>query len=371
VSAERIISMLSNRHQTADAVASALNFAVDVEHLVAEDSELSYDELLTLAKHFKRPWSYFLIDGPEVLHSAGQDNRSVGNQRRDPSPAVLDEIEAVAEMLDAAAELFPETRFEIPPLRITAHTPPAAAGDAIRAFLGVSFEHQLSTKDGFGALRLWGNALQGRGVYVSQRRIRDETIRAFSRVAGEQAVVVVDTGDTAYARVFSLIHEYCHVILRTTGLCDLDDHSSIEQHCNAVAAATLMPPALIRDALAGRRFGNSADDDDRLIQRLSRKVGVSQQALLIRLRELGVLDEGSFDALEYRRSQRRADQERTPGGTYYPPRINRVGRRYAHNVLGALDERRIDRQDASALLEIGEHLLGSYRRVLDGEGGAL
>ena len=255
-------------------------------------------------------------------------------------------------------------------MRITSDSPPSAAGNAIRAFLGVSAEQQLSTKDGFETLRLWSEALQERGVYVSQRRLRDETIRAFSRITGDQAVVVVDTGDTAYARVFSLIHEYCHVILRSTGVCDLDDHSAIERRSNAVAAATLMPPALVRDALAGRRFGSSEQDDDRLLQSLSRKVGVSQQALLIRLLELGVLGEEAFDALEDRRSRRRADQEKAPGGTYYPPRINRVGRAYARNVLGALDERRIDRQDASALLEIGEHLFGSYRQALDGDGRA-
>lgn len=368
MSAQRISSMLSNRHQTAKTLASVLDLPESLDPPTIKDEELSFDQLLALAKHFKRPWSYFLIDEAEVLHSAGQDNRSVGNQRHDPLPALLDEVEAVVAMLDTAAELFPDTRFETPPEHLTLETSPAATGHAIRTFLGVSFEQQLSTSDGFEALRLWSEALQERGVYVSQRRLRDESIRAFSRIAGEQAVVVVDTGESAYARVFSLIHEYCHVILRSTGFCDLNDHSSIEKHCNAVAAMTLMPSALVSDALAGRRFAGSEENDDLLLQSLSRKVGVSQQALLIRLFELGVLDETSFEALEYRRSRRHNDQEKASGGTFYPPRINRVGRRYAFNVLGALDERRIDRQDASALLEIGEHLLGSYRHALGGGG---
>lgn len=368
ISARRISSMLANRHQSVAAAASVIPLTAELAVLATDDCEVEFDDLVALAKHFKRPWSYLLIDEPEVFDSAGEDNRSLGNQRRPPSPELLDEIEAVIDMLDAAAELFPETRHEIPPMRITPDTPPEIAGAAIRAFLGVTTEEQVAARDPYEALRLWGDALQGRGVYFAQRGLHDDTVRAFSRVSGEQAVVVVDTEDPPYARVFSLLHEYCHVILRSTGVCDLSDHSTVERHCNAVAAAALMPLTLVRSILAGRRFGVSPDADDDLIQSLSRGMHVSQAALLIRLRDVGVLDQPAFDELESRRAGRRADQEKR-GGTYYPPKINRVGRRYAHNVFGALDDGLIDRQDAATLLEIGQHLIPTYREELDKPAG--
>lgn len=291
------------------------------------------------------------------------------NQRRPLSPDLLDEVDAVVEMLQAARELFPETRYTIPPMKIGPDTPAERAGSDIRDFLGITVDQRLATRDEFAALRLWGDALQDRGVYVSQRPLRDDSIRAFSRVDGQQAVVVVDTGDSAYARIFSLIHEYCHVIFRTAGVCDLDDHSAIERHCNAVAATTLLPPHLISMAITGKTFGASPEEDDILIKALSRQLRISQAALLIRLRELGVLSESLYDLLEARRAARRQDANKTPGGTYYPPRINRVGRRYARNVFASMDGGMIDRQDASALLEVGQHLLGTYRRELEGYPG--
>jgi Zn-dependent peptidase ImmA (M78 family) len=266
-------------------------------------------------------------------------------------------------MLATAADLFPTTQFEVP-AGISAQTPPKTAGRALRSFLGVSEQEQLATKDEFAALRLWGDALQRRGVYVSQRRLDDETVRAFSQVDGPHAVVVVDTRDSAYARIFSLLHEYTHVVLRSAGICDLDDHSQVERFCNAVAAAALMPARLVRKVLRERQFSGVAETDDELLRLLSRELHVSQAALLIRLRELGTISTSHFDDMERRRAGRRSDDERTPGGTYYPPRINRVGRRFAREVFGALDGGEIDRQDASAALEIGEHLLTTYREEL-------
>ncbi|TFV81790.1 ImmA/IrrE family metallo-endopeptidase [Microbacterium sp. dk485] len=360
VSAVRLSSMLSNRHQTPADLAATMTLSVEPDACVAEDSELTLDDLVHLGKFFKRPWSYLLIDAPEVISSAGLDNRSLRNQRAAPSAALLDQIDKVAEMLATAADLFPETRYEVPD-GISTQTPPKTAGRALRGFLDVSEHEQLATKDEFAALRLWSDALQRRGVYVSQRRLDDDTVRAFSQVDGAHAVVVVDTRDSAYARIFSLIHEYTHIVLRTAGICDLDDHSRVERFCNAVAAAALMPARLVRKALRDRSFSGVTETDDELLRLLSRELHVSQAALLIRLRELGTISTSHFDEMERRRSDRRSDEERTPGGTYYPPRINRVGRRFAREVFGALDGGEIDRQDASAALEIGEHLLATYR----------
>jgi Zn-dependent peptidase ImmA (M78 family) len=366
VSANRVSSMLANRNRSLVDLEEHVVLSTDPLVLVSRDTEVAFGDLLALAKYFKRPWSYFLVDEEEAFKSAGMDNRSKGNLRRPLSPELLDEVAAVADMLAAAADLFPETRYEVPPRPITIETPPEVAGAAIREFLGISWEAQTRARSDFEALRLWGDALQSRGVYVSQRSLRDETIRAFSRVEGEQAVLVVDTGDTAYARIFSLVHEYCHVVLRSTGICDLSDHSQVERHCNAVAGAALLPEELIAAASQRRPFTGVRDADDRVLKDMSRDFRVSQAMLLIRLRELGLIDEITFDALEARRASRRADIVKTSGGTYYPPRINRVGRRYARNVIGALDRGLINRQDASGLLEIGEHLIPAYRQELDG-----
>lgn len=363
VSAARFRSLLANRHLSDGDLAVQVATSVDLRALAREDQPVEFADLVALGKHFNRPWAYLLSDEAERFPDLGQDNRTVANQRVPASAALIEEYEAAEALLETAADLFSDQTYEVPPTRITGSTPVGEAGMDIRSFLGVTDEAQLGARDDFAALRLWVAALHSRGVYVAQRRLRDDTIRAFSRAEGGQAVIVVDTGDPAHARIFSALHEYCHVVLRSTGICDLDEHRDVERYCNAVAAAVLLPRDLLDRELAGIGFGVSTEADDDNLIRLSRRLGVSQAVLLIRLRDLHMISQATYEALETRRQARRAGDKK-PGGSYYPSAINKVGRRFASNVFGAVDEGAIDRQDAGALLGVAEHTVDRFRAEL-------
>lgn len=363
ISSARFGSLLANRNMTPADVSERVKTAIAPDALANADMDVEFADVVALAKLFKRPWSYLLIDEAEQYPSAGSDNRTFANRKVALSPDLLAELQAADLMLEAAEELFPGSTYTVP----TANgmkTPASRLASETRALLAVSVDAQLAARDDFAALRLWNGALHGQGVYVAQRRLRDATIRAFSKVLGDQAVIVVDTGDTAYARIFSALHEYCHLTLRTAGICDLDDHSTIERYCNAVAAKVLMPASLLDQLVASNAFAGGAEAADEALKSLSRQLHVSQAALLIRLRDYGKISQAAYEAMEARRSERRAGGKKKSGGTYYPPVINKVGRLYAHRVVDAVTEGAIDRQDASVLLGIGEHLVPTYMAEL-------
>lgn len=355
--------MLANRGMKLAHFAEGISTIVDLALLEKADQIVDFDDLLSIAKRFNHAWPYLLVDKAEARVKGGHDNRTFLNQQRPISTEIVDQLEAAEGMLRAAADLFPEVVYEVPTEVITLKTPVAESSVVIRNLLGVSFDQQLGTHDDYAALRLWAAALQEHGVYVSQRHLDDPTIRAFSIAEGEYAVVVADTQDVPYARIFSLLHEYVHIVLRSTGICDLNDHTTVERFCNAVAAAVLMPGALLGRELPKHRFGASLTDDERVVFETARRLGVSQAALMIRLRDYGLLAQGDFDALESRRTERRGS-ERTGSVNYYDPAINRVGMRFARNVFRVLDAGNIDRQDAGVLLEVGEHLVDNYRKRL-------
>ena len=363
ISAARFGSLLTNRNMTPADIAERVKTSVSPESLASTDMEVDFVDVLALAKLFKRPWSYLLIDEAEQYPSAGSDNRTFANRKVALSPDLLAELQAAELMLEAAEELFPGSTYTVPPASGPG-TPASGLASETRSLLGVSIDAQLATKDEFAALRLWVGAIHGQGVYVAQRRLHDATIRAFSKVLGEQAVIIVDTGDTPYARIFSALHEYCHVTLRSTGICDLDGHSTIEQYCNTVAAEVLLPGGLLDNVVAADAFAGDDDAADEVLKELSHQLHVSQAALLIRLRDYGTISQDSYDAMEVRRSARRGRERKSKGGTYYPPAINQVGRLYAHRVVEAVTEGAIDRQDASVLLGIGEHLVPTYMTEL-------
>jgi len=365
VSAARFRSMLANRHRTSQEAASAVTTRVDLTALARVDADVSFEDLERIAKYFKKSWAYLLCDAEEALPDLGQDHRTFANRSVPLGPEILSELESAAFMLEAASDLFPETVYWVPPILGLATVPARTMAEEVRDFLAVSAASQLAAKDEYAALRLWVDALQERGVYVSQRRIRSETIRAFSKVRGHQAVIVADTGDTPYARIFSLLHEYSHIVLRSTGICDLDQHSTVERYCNDVAAIALLPEDLMRQEVHAGMFRGDEVGDDELLRSLSHRLRVSQAALLIRLRDAEVITSDGYAAMEARRRTRRVVRK-GGGGQYYAVAINRVGRRFAREVFGAVADGTINRTDAGALLGVRTHLVERYRDHLVG-----
>lgn len=357
VSAVRINSILRNRRITPGDLDVRLGRNIRVADLVVEDQDIDLDDLEALASLLKRPWPYLLIDDPEPPPATGQDHRTVANQAAGISPELVTELEAAAEMLDAAIELFPDDVVQLPAVRIDVDVPVETAGERVRAALCVSIDEQRAAKDEYAALRLWVEALHRQCIYVAQRRLEDPTVRAFSLRREQHCIVVVDTQDTPYARLFSVVHEYVHVVMRATGLCDLDDHATIERFCNAVAGAALLPSELLVDARS-HPWGRDDTEDDATLRLLSRHVHVSQAALLIRMKDLGTSPRrGSTCSTDAARHA----VESKDGGSYYPSQINKVGRRFAGEVLTSLDSGRLARQDAAALLGVAEHNVARYR----------
>lgn len=360
VSSARLRSMLANRHTTVAAAADVLSTRISLSILVSRDTAVDFEDLCSLAQYFKRPWPYLLLDTEERFPHLGQDHRTYANRHAPLSSDIQLELDAASMMLDAAVDLFPDESYSVPTQRLSLEMEPPIAAATLRSWLGVSEEAQIGTTDEYAALRLWVEALHRRCVYVSQRRLRGGTIRAFSAVRKDQAVIVVDTGDPPYARIFSLLHEYCHLALRSAGLCDLDQASAVERYCNNVTARILIPDRLLHDAFAESPFTGVGAQDDASLQRLSRRLRVSQAVLLIRLREASLITEDVFSQMEMRRRSRTTTST-SSGGDYYATAINRVGRRFAQNVFGALSDGRVNEADTAVLLGIGEHLVSAYR----------
>lgn len=199
--------MLANRGMKVEHFAEGLQADIDLDALFESDQDLSFEDLVSLAARFKKTWPYMLIDEPEGNVKYGIDHRTLANRAHPLSTSLLDQLSRVAALLEWAAELFPEIVFQVPDQPIGTGTDPENAAEWIREMLSVSFDDQLATRDPYAALRLWSDALQGRGVYVQMRRLNDPTVRAFCLAIGEQAAVVADTQDVPYARVFSLLHE--------------------------------------------------------------------------------------------------------------------------------------------------------------------
>lgn len=357
-------SMLEHRRKDVKDVAAKLKLRGDFGQIASTNTEVSFEDIKQIAAYFKKPWSYMLKEGPEKIPDFGHDNRTLNNRQTAISSEMLTELKLAEYRLDSAAELFPDFKVLWPNVKLNSRTDVEKTAEIVREFLEVSVDEQLKSGSKHAALNLWVDALQAKGVYVSQRKLVDDTVRAFSIQRNGYGLIVVDT-EYPYARIFSLLHEYCHILMHSAGICDLELlHNGRERYCNEFAASVMLPRSLLSNQLKGFKFSGTVEEDEETIKKLSEHFRISQASLLIRLKNMGHLDEKYYQQLEIRRRNRKSIPKKVKGGSYYASAIASAGKRFAQNVVGALSEGTINRTDASVLLGVGEHVIDRFQREL-------
>ena len=363
ISSNRMRSLLRNRGQSASVLASI--GGDNLATLATEDQEVGFDDLLILAKHFKRPWPYLLLDAEEEWRATTRDHRTLRNMpvSAEATELLFDIVDGVFEVLEISGELAGEGA-ELPTTPTSLAVPASAGGASLRNYLGVSVEDQIANAEPYAALRLWARAVEGRGIFAFQRKLPKTGVRSFSLSVGREAAVVTDSTDTPYARVFSMLHEMVHLALRDAGLCDMDRQSRLESYCNAVAAACLLPVEMLGEEFRKSPFIGEAAEDDARLKRLSRRLGASQAAILIALKDHRLSDAALLAEIEARRAARRPKDRGGSGGpTYYDVRISRAGPRLLGRVFDALDSRAIEAETAGSMLDVKGHQLQRLRET--------
>jgi Zn-dependent peptidase ImmA (M78 family) len=128
------------------------------------------------------------------------------------------------------------------------------------------------------------------GVLVFQSTDIDlSEMRGYSLASQPLPVIVVNRKDSPAARQFTLLHELTHLMLHTSGLCDLEigsgrrgaEHST-EVFCNHTAGAALVPRALLlSDPIVKSHRGIVWEDGE--LKSLAAAHSVSREVILRRL----------------------------------------------------------------------------------------
>ena len=212
------------------------------------------------------------------------------------SPALQLEIRAANERRELALELAADLRQEISKftLRATDKEDPEKVGEHIRTALGVTMELQLHWRDNDGraGFNAWRSRIENMGALVFQTtRFTSQEASGFAIAADTLPVIAVNRNDALTRRTFSLVHELAHLIIHVSGVSDLETDANrppedqrIEVFCNQVAAAALIPRAiLLAEPPVVAQGPRSTNWNDAEIADLARQFNVSREALLRRL----------------------------------------------------------------------------------------
>jgi len=270
------------------------------------------------------------------------------------------------EQQDVALELL-NLDDEVPDVRVPEASVDEEAEDvAVRArnSLGVTLSQQFGWRQPKEAVAGWIKAVEHLGVFVLQTSdVPTAEMSGFSLSNGTIPVIVVNALDPPRRQVFTLAHEFIHLMLRQGGLCDLLEPESeparrVEIFCNSAASALPMPAASFLDNDVVGPSG-VRDWDDEVLTQLSRRYGVSQEAVLRRLVTLhrATWDlylerrQTYLDAYAEQRQFERARRRESPGGPPpYRMTVRDRGRPYVELVLDAYQRDAISSSSLSRLL---------------------
>src|SRR5208337_4395004 len=101
---------------------------------------------------------------------------------------------------------------------------PETVGLKIRDLLGISLEDQLEWSTDYQAFNWWRAAIERNGVLVFQcSGIKTEEMRGFSITLFPMPVIGLNIKDAPKGRIFSLLHEFTHIMLGESGICDIQE----------------------------------------------------------------------------------------------------------------------------------------------------
>jgi len=324
-----------------------------------------------IAGVFKRNWSVFLLDELPKQILVKSDNRTFENKTPSLHEKTIEAIEDANYISEFVEGLSTHSGLQIPRYEDIKNLGAEDLGSRVRKQSKVLVEDQETFRDFSDAFKHWRQFVESLGVFISQYPLDvEDKIRAFSVSNHNRAIIVLNTNDTTTGRIFSLFHELCHILRRSSGICDLhySMSSDVEVFCNQFAAAFLVPIELVNDYVMSKGVNTIQSDLEWHAKSLSSRLKVSRLVIYRRFATLGIISDRDYSEIhkkflsEFVITRRKPEDETNLGGpNYYTIRKLRNGEAYSNTVLEALNVGEITSFEASNALGVGVSKLDEYR----------
>ncbi len=321
---------------------------------------LTIAQLRKLSNLYKRPLAFFYLPNPPQAEIIPKDfRRFPKDQVETLSPNLRLEIRRAKYRRDVALDLFKELEIKIPKLRarISLSDDVYDVGILIRRLLKVSFKQQESIRKE-SLLTFWREKIEDLGILVFSASLIDlKIMRGFSIDKNSLPIIVLNSKDHHKARIFTLFHEFTHLLLHSGGICDLGEQDKIEVFCNAVAGEVLVPTDWLQNISIVQQHENKSVWNEEEINNLAERFGVSREVVVRRLLAINKTTEYFYKQkreqyqAEYRIkiAQEKAEKKSLPIQHHYKV-INQNGRKFAKLVLEGYHQNKI------GLLDVSEYL---------------
>lgn len=229
------------------------------------------------------------------------------------------------------------------------NTPVQDMAVIIRQHLDLSIGWMLDFKSPEKAINHFVERMEDVGVCVffngivgnnTHRPIDVDECRGFALAGDTNApMIFVNNSDSKTAQMFTLAHEFTHVLVGVSaGYAGIDGeyHNQVEDYCDRVAAEFLVPSVLLKD-----NWTNIVD--------CAKMFNVSPLVIARRAYNLGIISSDDYRTffLQYRVNAK--VKKKNSGGAFYKTASKRIGRLFAIHVYNAVRSKQISYTEAYRL----------------------
>lgn len=304
------------------------------------ERKLTFNQAMRFAEKAHVPFGYLFLAKPPEEALPIPDLRTLEGQGvQRPSAELLDLVKLMMQRQEWYREYLQQHFAETNPYvgRFSSSDSVESIVEDIRACLGVEAHPTRGKWDDY--YRDLVQRIESLGILVMRqgnlghhtRPLRVEEFRGFAIVDEYAPIIFVNHSDALGARLFTLIHELCHIWIGQSGVSDAntDTHRQEEILCNAVAAEFLVPAQEFR-AL----WQQGSEDWEDNLPPLEAHFHVSTWTLARRALTLGFISQEEYG--RYISEQKNRYKKRDGGGgpTYYQTKKAQISRPFSRAVVG-------------------------------------
>jgi Zn-dependent peptidase ImmA (M78 family) len=284
------------------------------------------------------------------LHGGSFGARAVSLETHVAIHEITGTLENLADLKAEAPNLFGKETIDT----VEHGEQPEALASRQRTRFKVQASEQLEQwKSDAMARERWRAEIERRGVFVYFMPLGDECSGLSIKHEGLFAICVNDKTTNNGSRIFTLFHEYCHILRRQTGISDENFGNPVERFCNKFASAFLIPKSSLANIIGDPNEPRVFSISD--VSRYAKRFKVSWTAMGLRLETLGYAERGLYDKIDAIVKAQSKEQPKRPIKVKIDPvqtQARRLGRRHTTITLAALDRGVINAADARGMLGV-------------------
>lgn len=323
----------------------------------AGEQLITFRQAMQFAEKTHVPFGYlFLKEAPEEVLPIPDLRTLEGHGVNRPSAELLDLIKLMLQRQEWYRDYLKQ-HFAEPNLNVGRFSANHSVADIvadIRSQLGVGDHPKRGKWEDY--YRDLTQRIEALGILVIRqgnmghhtRPLRVEEFRGFAIVDDYAPIIFVNHGDALGARLFTLIHELCHIWIGQSGISDgnANTHRQQEVLCNAVAAEFLVPEQEFR-ALWQYDLAHWQDN----LPALEAHFHVSTWALARRALTLNFISQAQYARYITEQQAQYKANENSGGPTYYQTKKSQISQLFSKAVVSEALSGQLMLREASALLD--------------------